>query len=234
MTGTSPPGPFMCGSTTWRTSPVATAASNALPPASRTAIPAADASQCVEATMPNVPASSGLVVNCSLTTTHVSVPGGSMISSARVTGRARAAAAVAFIAAAAATAAGCGSTTTVTAPASGGSSSTSAPASSSAPPPTSPAGPAECVTTSLRVTTSPAGAAAGTAFANIDFTNTGSAACFLVGYPGVSFVSAGSNAGSQIGADAKRDPTIAAQVITLQPGTTAHAALAIVDALNFP
>src|SRR6185369_3578739 len=38
-------------------------ASNALPPCSSTAIPAAEASQCVEATMPNVPASSGLVVN---------------------------------------------------------------------------------------------------------------------------------------------------------------------------
>ena len=42
--------------------PVATAASNALPPRSRTAMPAADASQCVEATMPNVPRSSGRVV----------------------------------------------------------------------------------------------------------------------------------------------------------------------------
>ncbi len=63
MTGTSPPGPFRCGSTTWSTSPAATAASNALPPCSSTAIPAAEASQCVEATMPNVPASSGLVVN---------------------------------------------------------------------------------------------------------------------------------------------------------------------------
>jgi hypothetical protein len=34
-----------------------------LPPFSSTAIPAAEASQCVDATMPNVPASSGLVVN---------------------------------------------------------------------------------------------------------------------------------------------------------------------------
>src|SRR5271157_1023156 len=63
MAGTSPPRPFRCGSTTWSTSPAATAASNALPPCSSTASPAAEASQCVEATMPNVPASSGLVVN---------------------------------------------------------------------------------------------------------------------------------------------------------------------------
>ena len=38
--GTSPPGPFRCGSTTWSTKPVATAASNAFPPRSSTDIPA--------------------------------------------------------------------------------------------------------------------------------------------------------------------------------------------------
>ena len=42
-----------------------TAASNALPPASSIRIPTADASQCVEATMPKVPTSSGRVVNTS-------------------------------------------------------------------------------------------------------------------------------------------------------------------------
>ena len=61
--GTSPPGPLRCGSTTCSAKPAATAASNALPPRSSTAIPAADASQCVEATMPKVPLSSGRVVN---------------------------------------------------------------------------------------------------------------------------------------------------------------------------
>ena len=60
--GTSPPGPFRWGSTTCSVNPVATAASNALPPRSSTAIPAAEASQCVEATIPNVPRSSGRVV----------------------------------------------------------------------------------------------------------------------------------------------------------------------------
>ena len=53
----------MCGSTTCSTRPAATAASKALPPFSSTAIPAAEASQWVEATMPNVPASCGRVVN---------------------------------------------------------------------------------------------------------------------------------------------------------------------------
>ncbi len=61
--GTSPPGPFRCGSTTWSTKPAVTAASKALPPRSSTAIPAAEASQWVEETMPKVPRSSGRVAN---------------------------------------------------------------------------------------------------------------------------------------------------------------------------
>ena len=58
-----PAGPLRWGSTTWRARPAATAASKALPPASNTAMPADEASQCVEATMPWVPTRSGLVVN---------------------------------------------------------------------------------------------------------------------------------------------------------------------------
>src|SRR6266496_3183020 len=46
-----------------RCMPAATAASKAFPPRSKTAMPAAEASQCVDATMPNVPRSSGRVVN---------------------------------------------------------------------------------------------------------------------------------------------------------------------------
>ena len=61
--GTSPPGPFRCGSTTWSTKPVAHAASKAFPPRSSTAIPVCDASQWVDATIPKVPRSSGRVVN---------------------------------------------------------------------------------------------------------------------------------------------------------------------------
>lgn len=154
-----------------------------------------------------------------------------MISSARVARRARVAAAFAFVAA---LAAGCGSTSTTTVTVPVAQSSSPAASSSPAPPPTSPAGPAECTTASLRVTIGHGGAAAGTAYANIDFTNTSSTTCFLVGYPGVSLVSAGSNAGSQIGADAKRDPTVPSRVITLPPGRTAHALFAVIDALNYP
>src|ERR1700730_17232523 len=63
MIGTSPPGPLRCGSTTCSVNAVATAASKALPPFSKTAIPTAVAIQWVEATTPNVPSSSGRVVN---------------------------------------------------------------------------------------------------------------------------------------------------------------------------
>src|SRR5215470_13931769 len=66
MRGISPPGPFWCGSTTWREVPVATAASEALPPFSRIDMPAAVASQWVEVTTPNVPLISGLVLNIAL------------------------------------------------------------------------------------------------------------------------------------------------------------------------
>src|SRR5674476_848507 len=63
MIGTSPPGPFRCGSTTCSVNAAATPASKALPPFSRVAIPTAVAIQWVEVTTPKVPSISGLVVN---------------------------------------------------------------------------------------------------------------------------------------------------------------------------
>jgi hypothetical protein len=157
-----------------------------------------------------------------------------MISSAAAGRRALATAAFAT---ALAFAAGCSSgtsTSTVTVSAPPGSSPGSPPTSTPAGPPTTPAGPAECTTAGLRVSVKGAGAAAGTDYATIDFTNSGASACFVRGYPGVSLVSAGSNAGSQIGADAKRDPTVPSTLITLAPGQTAHALLAVIDAVNYP
>src|SRR2546427_383636 len=63
MTGTSPPGPLRWGSTTCSVKAVATAASKALPPFSKVAMPTAVAIQWVEVTTPNVPSISGRVVN---------------------------------------------------------------------------------------------------------------------------------------------------------------------------
>src|ERR1700730_4966024 len=62
MTGTSPPGPLRCGSTTCSVKAVATAASKALPPFSRIDMPTAVAIQCVDVTTPKVPSISGRVV----------------------------------------------------------------------------------------------------------------------------------------------------------------------------
>ena len=62
ISGTSPPGPQRCGSTTCRVKAVATAASKALPPFSRMPMPTAVAIQCVEVTTPKVPTISGRVV----------------------------------------------------------------------------------------------------------------------------------------------------------------------------
>src|SRR5712672_917612 len=62
MTGTSPPGPLRCGSTTCSVKAVAQAASKALPPFSSAAMPTAVAIQWVEVTTPKVPSISGRVV----------------------------------------------------------------------------------------------------------------------------------------------------------------------------
>ena len=103
--------------------------------------------------------------------------------------------------------------------------------SAGTPSPTSPqAGPAECQTAALRIAVGAGQGAAGTIYYNLDFTNASSATCFLQGYPGVSLVSAGSDAGSQIGADAKGNPPGASAPVPLGPGRAAHAMLGIAHA----
>ncbi|HET9897985.1 MAG TPA: DUF4232 domain-containing protein [Streptosporangiaceae bacterium] len=128
-----------------------------------------------------------------------------------------------------------GTTTTVTiAPSSGGgqAGSSAPPASASTSPP--PAGPSECTSSGLHVAVGQSNGAAGTIYYNLDFTNVSGAACFVQGYPGASLVSAGSGAGSQIGADAKRDPVTPSKQIVLGAGQTAHAVLGVAEAGNFP
>ena len=96
------------------------------------------------------------------------------------------------------------------------------------------AGPAECGSAGLHVKIGPGNGAAGTAYYDVELVNISGSTCFVQGYPGVSLVSAGSNAGSQIGADAKRDPVTPPRRIVLAPGRTAHAVLGVADAGNFP
>ncbi len=110
----------------------------------------------------------------------------------------------------------------------------SAPAGS--PSPTSapaPSGPPPCATSALRVSVAASqGAAAGSSYYPIVFTNVSGAACTLYGYPGVSFVTG--VGGSQIGIPATENPAHPRQLITLAPGQAGHAELQVVNAANYP
>jgi hypothetical protein len=93
----------------------------------------------------------------------------------------------------------------------------------------SPSGPLPCPTTGLKLTVGAANGAAGTIFYPLDFTNTSGSTCTMYGYPGVAFVA--SPGGSQIGAPAGRRTGAAPAVVTVAPGATAHATLAVSDVL---
>jgi len=84
---------------------------------------------------------------------------------------------------------------------------------------------------SVRVDLAQGGAAAGSTYVPIDFTNTSGSACTLDGYPGVSFVR--SPSGSQLGNPASRNPAAAPAMVTLAPGGIAHAILQVVEADNY-
>jgi hypothetical protein len=95
---------------------------------------------------------------------------------------------------------------------------------------------AACQSGSLQVTVdaAQAGAAAGSTYYPVDFTNTSGSACGMYGYPGISFVTAGSGAGTQIGAAAQENPAFDKLMIRLAPGGVAHAWLQVNSAGNFP
>jgi hypothetical protein len=99
-------------------------------------------------------------------------------------------------------------------------------------PPSTPSSPA-CSTADLSATvnTSPGGAAAGSTYYPLDFTNTSKSSCYLYGYPGVSFVTGPS--GGQVGQPASRNPAVAPGTVILAPGGTAHVTIQVVDALNY-
>ena len=119
--------------------------------------------------------------------------------------------------------------------------SPSAPAASSAPA-TSPAAPpssapasaaaAGCASSGLtaKVDTAQGGAAAGSVYLPVDFTNTTGSTCTMFGYPGVSFVT--SPSGSALGRAATRVPP-AATSVTLAPGGVAHAVIRVAQAANY-
>jgi Protein of unknown function (DUF4232) len=93
---------------------------------------------------------------------------------------------------------------------------------------------ASCAASSLRVTLDfhAAGAAAGSAFVPLDFTNLSRSACQLAGYPVVSFATGAS--GSRVGTAAALDRSVKVRSVALAPGATAHAWLQVIDAQNYP
>lgn len=88
---------------------------------------------------------------------------------------------------------------------------------------------AACPTSALSAEVAPAegGGAAGSVYWNVTFTNTGTVACTLTGYPGVSFAD---GAGAQVGEPADREPSgTGAVAVRLAPGGSASAPLRVTN-----
>jgi hypothetical protein len=100
-----------------------------------------------------------------------------------------------------------------------------------APASSAPASAPSCSTSNLRITLGEGGAAAGTDFTVLDFTNGGTSACTIYGFPGVSLTN---SSGAQIGAAATRNPSKPPTLITLAPGAKANATLGVANAENYP
>jgi uncharacterized protein DUF4232 len=94
-------------------------------------------------------------------------------------------------------------------------------------------GSSTCTGADLKVAllTGSGGAAAGSVYYPLNFTNISHGPCVLDGYPGVSFVT--SPSGQQIGSPASKNPAVAPVPVTLAPGATGHATLQVVDAQNY-
>jgi hypothetical protein len=90
-----------------------------------------------------------------------------------------------------------------------------------------------CEASSLRVSIDAraAGAAAGSTYYPIDFTNGSDVRCRLDGYPDAWFAT---SAGHRIGSAAVRDRDVTARPVALRPGATAHAWLQVTAAANYP
>jgi hypothetical protein len=89
-----------------------------------------------------------------------------------------------------------------------------------------------CQRSALKVTLGKGGAAAGTAYYPILFTNVSSATCTLYGFPGVSFT--GETYQVQVGPAATRNHSSPEAAVTLAPGSVASALIAVADAQNYP
>jgi hypothetical protein len=114
----------------------------------------------------------------------------------------------------------------------GSSSPAATPPATSGTPSASGGGSGWCQRSALKVTLGKGGAAAGTAYYPILFTNVSSATCTLYGFPGVSFT--GETYQVQVGPAATRNHSSPEAAVTLAPGSVASALIAVADAQNYP
>ena len=90
-----------------------------------------------------------------------------------------------------------------------------------------------CQTADLKVAKGTMGAAAGSVYMQIDFTNTSGATCTLHGYPGVALTASMTSA-SQVGLAATRSTGQPYRLVTLAPKASASATLHLVQVVNYP
>ena len=121
-------------------------------------------------------------------------------------------------------------TTTTTSPSPSTDTSSSSSPSDSTSSSTASATPARCASDNLKATlTQGSGGGAGSLYPFLVLTNVGKSTCVSRGYPGVSLTAKG----HIIGAAATRNTGIAAAMVTLKRGASAHAQLRIVQTGNF-
>lgn len=89
----------------------------------------------------------------------------------------------------------------------------------------------ECPTSDLRISIGSTGAAAGTAYIQVEFLNDGQQACSLRGYPGVSFTDA---AGRQVGYPAVENSASDVTTVVVGRQQSVAAMVGIPNAGNFP
>jgi hypothetical protein len=91
-----------------------------------------------------------------------------------------------------------------------------------------------CAASALRVTIDSAavGAAAGSSYVPLEFTNTSSRPCRLASYPAVAF--AAGTAGRQIGRPGAAEKVTHASGLVLAAGKVAHAWVQVLDVANYP
>jgi hypothetical protein len=92
----------------------------------------------------------------------------------------------------------------------------------------------QSATLKIALDTSQAGGAMGSTYYPVNFTNTAATPCGMYGYPGISFVTAASQSGTQIGAAAQEDPSFGRLTVRVPAGGVAHAWLQVAQAGNYP